>query len=121
MESRKRLGPDTSAAASSRPAKRVAVDTEQVPVHTDPFSYEDSSFVNDFRREAIYRCLVAERREANRLKERIKQHETQTRFHDDHIRLIDSWLKQLLEELAVSYGQYNPSLDGMSFLSSHVQ
>jgi E3 ubiquitin-protein ligase BRE1 len=112
MESRKRLGSDTSVASSSRPAKRVATDPDQIPIHTDAFSYDDLSFINDFRREAIYRTLVAERRETSRLKERIKQHETQSEFHDDHVRIIDVWLKQLLEELAVSYGQYNPSNDG---------
>jgi E3 ubiquitin-protein ligase BRE1 len=114
MESRKRLGSETSAASSSRPAKRVAVDPDQVPVQTDPFSYDDLAFLNDFRREAIYRSLVSERREANRLKERIKQYEAQTLYHDDHVRIIDIWLKQLLEELAVSYGQYNTSQDGIT-------
>jgi E3 ubiquitin-protein ligase BRE1 len=115
MESRKRLGSDTSAASSSRPVKRVAVETDQVPVHPDPFSYDDLAFLNDFRREAIYRSLVAERRETNRLKERIKHLETQTLFHDDHVRIIDVWLKQLVEELAVSYGQYTQ--DGMQCTS----
>ena len=114
MESRKRLGSDTSVASSSRPAKRVATDPDQIAIQTDPFSYEDLSFINEFRKEAIYRTLVAERRETQRLKERLKTHETQLLFHDDHIRFIDIWLKQLLEELAVSYGQYNASRDGIS-------
>jgi E3 ubiquitin-protein ligase BRE1 len=118
MESRKRLGSDNSVASSSRPAKRVATDSEQIPIQTDPFSYEDLSFINEFRREAIYRTLVAERRETQRLKERLKNHEAQSLFHDDHIRIIDIWLKQLLDELAVSYGQYNTSQDGMSFIWS---
>jgi E3 ubiquitin-protein ligase BRE1 len=112
MESRKRLGSDTSVASSSRPAKRIATDTDQIPIQTDPFSYDDLSFINDFRREAIYRTLVAERRETSRLKERLKQSDSQSVFHGDHIRLIDLWLKQLLEELAVSYGQYDPSTNG---------
>jgi len=112
MESRKRLGPDTSVASSSRPAKRVATETDQIPIQTDPFSYEDLTFINDFRKEAIYRTLIAERRETHRLKERLKQHDTQSRYHDDHIRVIDIWLKQLLEELAVSYGQYTASTEG---------
>ena len=113
MESRKRLGSDSTAATSSRPAKRLATDTEQIPIQTDPFSYDDLSFINEFRREAIYRTLVAERRETQRLKERLKQHESQSLFHDDHIRIIDIWLKQLLEELAVSYGQYSVSTNGI--------
>jgi hypothetical protein len=112
MESRKRLGSDTSVASSSRPAKRIATDTDQIPIQTDPFSYDDLSFINDFRREAIYRTLVAERRETSRLKERLKQSDSQSVFHGDHIRLIDLWLKQLLEELAVSYGQYDSSTNG---------
>ena len=112
MESRKRLGPDTSVASSSRPAKRVATETDQIPIQTDPFSYEDLTFINEFRREAIYRTLVAERRETQRLKERLKQHDEQSRYHDDHIRVIDIWLKQLLEELAVSYSQYSASTEG---------
>jgi E3 ubiquitin-protein ligase BRE1 len=112
MEGRKRLGPDSSVPPSSRPTKRVATEAEQIPIHTDPFSYEDLSFIDEFRREAIYRTLVAERRETQRLKERLKQHETQSLFHDDHVRLIDIWLKQLLEELAVSYGRYNASAEG---------
>jgi E3 ubiquitin-protein ligase BRE1 len=113
MESRKRLGSETSVASSSRPAKRVATDPEQVPIQTDPFSYDDLTFINEFRREAIYRSLVAERRETQRLKERLKAHETQSLYHDDHIRVIDVWLKQLLEELAVSYGKYNPAHEGV--------
>jgi len=113
MESRKRLGSDTAIASSSRPAKRVATDPEQIPIQTDPFAYEDLSFINDFRREAIYRTLVAERRETQRLKERLKACEARFASHDDHIRLIDIWLKQLLEELAVTYGQYDPTREGM--------
>jgi E3 ubiquitin-protein ligase BRE1 len=113
MESRKRLGSDATAASSSRPAKRLATDsTDQVPVQTDSFAYEDFNFINEFRKEAIYRTLLAERRETLRLKERIKQCEDHSVFHDDHIRVVDVWLKQLLEELAVSYGQYDPSQDG---------
>jgi len=113
MESRKRLGSDTTVASSSRPAKRLATDSpDQVPVQTDSFAYEDFSFINDFRKEAIYRTLLAERRETLRLKERIKQCEQHSVFHDDHIRLVDLWLRQLLEELAVSCGQYDPSQDG---------
>jgi E3 ubiquitin-protein ligase BRE1 len=112
MESRKRLGSDTSVASSSRPAKRVATDTDQIPIQTDPFAYDDLTFINEFRKEAIYRTLVTERRETLRLKEKLKQYETESLFHDDHIRFIDIWLKQLLEELAVSFGQYNTSQDG---------
>lgn len=128
MESRKRLGSDTSVASSSRPAKRLATDSDQVPVQTDSFSYDDFNFINDFQKEAIYRTLLAERRETLRLRDRIKQCEHHSLFHDDHIRIIDVWLKQLLEELAVSYGQYNPSQDGNpnsvffsdSFFSSEI-
>jgi len=120
MESRKRLGSETSAASSSRPAKRVATDPEQLPIQTDPFAYDDISFINEFRKEAIYRTLVAERRETTRLKERLKQHESQVSFHDDHLKIVDIWLKQLLEELSVSYGQFNPSQDGtLLFLECH--
>lgn len=112
MESRKRLGSDSSVASSSRPAKRIATDSDQIPIQTDPFSYDDLTFINEFRREAIYRTLVAERRETSRLKERLQQREDHALFHDDHIRIIDLWLKQLLEELAVSCGQYDPSTNG---------
>jgi E3 ubiquitin-protein ligase BRE1 len=118
MESRKRVGSDTSVATSSRPAKRVATEPDQIPIQTDPFSYEDLSFINDFRKEAVYRSLLAERREASRLRERLKQRETHSAFHDDHVRIIDLWLKQLLEELAVSYGQYDASQDGNFPISS---
>jgi len=116
MESRKRLGSDTSVASSSRPTKRLATEPEQVPVQTDSFAYDDFAFINDYRKEAIYRSLLAERRETLRLKERIKQCEQHSLFHDDHIRILDSWLKQLLEELAVSYGQYDTSQDGKRYL-----
>jgi hypothetical protein len=114
MESRKRLGSDPAVASSSRPAKRVATDPEHIPIQTDPFAYEDLSFINDFRREAIYRTLVAERRETQRLREKLKTCEVQSASHDDHIRLIDLWLKQVLEELAVTYRQYDPAREGMS-------
>ena len=119
MESRKRLGSEASAASSSRPAKRVATDSEPLPIQTDPFAYDDLSFINEFRKEAIYRTLIAERRETTKLKERLKQHESQADFHNDHLKIVDIWLKQLLEELFVSCGQYNPSQDG-SFSSSTI-
>jgi E3 ubiquitin-protein ligase BRE1 len=119
MESRKRLGSDSSVASSSRPAKRIATDSDQIPIQTDPFSYDDLTFINEFRREAIYRSLVAERRETARLKESLQQREDHAVFHDDHIRSIDLWLKQLLEELSVSCGQYDPSMSG-THISQHI-
>jgi E3 ubiquitin-protein ligase BRE1 len=115
MESRKRLGSETSVASSSRPAKRIATEGEGIPIQTDAFSLNDMSFINDYRKEAIYRNLVAERREAERLKERLKLQENHSLFHDDHIRSIDVWFKQLLEELAVSHGQYDAAKEGKRF------
>jgi hypothetical protein len=117
MESRKRVGSETSVASSSRPAKRIATEGDQIPIHTDAFSYDDMSFIHDFRKEAIYRGLLVERREAERLKERLKH----AQFHDDHIRSINVWLKQLLEELAVSYGQYDPTKEGGNSLNLYVR
>jgi E3 ubiquitin-protein ligase BRE1 len=121
MESRKRLGSESSVASSSRPTKRLATDSDQPspPVHTDPFSYENLAFLTEYRKEAIYRSLLAERRDKSRLSERIQQYKQQSVFHDDHIRVIDLWLKQLLEELAVSYGKPESLSDGK--LSCYVQ
>ncbi|KAI9741915.1 MAG: E3 ubiquitin-protein ligase bre1 [Cirrosporium novae-zelandiae] len=56
------------------------------------------------QKDAILRQLQEYKRERNTLESRIKELNKRYAYHDDHIRIIDAWFNQLLEEVKVFKG-----------------
>ena len=66
--------------------------------------------VEAFRKEAIWRRMQEYKREAEGLGERLEQLEKSGKYHDEHIRLIDAWFSQFLEELKLPNTTQLPQL-----------
>ena len=66
--------------------------------------------VEAFRKEAIWRRMQEYKREAEGLGERLEQVEKSGKYHDEHIRVIDAWFSQFLEELKLPNATQLPQL-----------
>ncbi|KAH0537832.1 hypothetical protein FGG08_005445 [Glutinoglossum americanum] len=103
MDDRKRPATcDTDDAA--HPPKRQATATNGGKVlHRDdgmPFK-ED---LEQYQKEAIWRQMQEYKREKNTLEDRLSEMKKRSVFHDDHLRIIDAWWKQLLDEVKLLAG-----------------
>ncbi|KAL8843123.1 MAG: hypothetical protein Q9170_000253 [Blastenia crenularia] len=54
-----------------------------------------------FQKEAIWRQMQEKRRECNTLEAENKALRKSSEYHDDHVRAIDAWFIQLLDEIAL--------------------
>lgn len=92
MEDRKRPLVD-GASDETPPSKRQAM--------TSPDEPQNQEEVVNFQKEAIYRQMKAYKREKELTESRIDELQKRCMFHDDHIRVIDAWLDQLLDEVRI--------------------
>ncbi|RMZ81542.1 hypothetical protein DV737_g2523, partial [Chaetothyriales sp. CBS 132003] len=57
-----------------------------------------------FQKDAIHRQMLEYKREKNTLESQLKELRKQARYHDDHLRAIDAWFKQLIDEVKTMAG-----------------
>ncbi|KAF2262084.1 E3 ubiquitin-protein ligase-like protein bre1 [Lojkania enalia] len=97
MEDRKRPGgPDDSAP----PAKRQAVTVNGAKPHQDA----DLPFKDDieaFQKDAILRQMREYKREKHTLENQLLDMEKRSKYHDDHLRTIDTWFDQLVDDIRI--------------------
>ncbi|KAF2114905.1 E3 ubiquitin-protein ligase-like protein bre1 [Lophiotrema nucula] len=97
MEDRKRPGgPDDSAP----PAKRQAVLVNGAKSHQDA----DLPFKDDieaFQKDAILRQMKDYKRQTAALEAQLRDLDKRAQYHDDHLRTIDSWFDQLIDEIKI--------------------
>ncbi|KAL8764225.1 MAG: hypothetical protein Q9184_000194 [Pyrenodesmia sp. 2 TL-2023] len=65
---------------------------------------EDMPWQDDlerFQKEAIWRQMQERKRECNTLETENKALRQRSEFHDDHLRVIDAWFTQLLDEITI--------------------
>ncbi|PQE13059.1 e3 ubiquitin- ligase bre1 protein [Rutstroemia sp. NJR-2017a BBW] len=98
MEDRKRsAGQSTDDLAP--PTKRQAINggskTSADSENTAPWS-ED---IEKYQKDAIYRQMLEYKREKTTLESQLKNIQKKSTDHDDHLRIIDAWWTQLLEEV----------------------
>ncbi|ORY17643.1 BRE1 E3 ubiquitin ligase-domain-containing protein [Clohesyomyces aquaticus] len=96
MEERKRpAGHDDSAP----PPKRQAL-LNGAKSHQDAdLPWKDD--IESFQKDAILRQMREYKREKNILESQIADMEKQSRYHDDHLRIIDSWFDQMLDSVKI--------------------
>ncbi|KAI5304821.1 E3 ubiquitin-protein ligase bre1 [Ascosphaera pollenicola] len=78
------------------------------------------------QKDAILRQMHEYKRERNTLESRLKDLEKSAAYHDEHLRVIDAWLKQLIDEIRVmllvkdddSQQQQQQQDENSSFLAS---
>ncbi|KAF2679003.1 BRE1-domain-containing protein [Lentithecium fluviatile CBS 122367] len=105
MEDRKRPGgPDDSAP----PAKRQAVVVNGTRPHADadlPWK-ED---IEAFQKDAILRQMREYKREKATIESQLAEMEKRSQYHDEHLRTIDIWFDQLVDEIQTLSGEKLPS------------
>ncbi|EEP78233.1 conserved hypothetical protein [Uncinocarpus reesii 1704] len=112
MEDRKRpasLDPSDSTPPSKRQATSVNGGGKPHPDADMPWKDD----LERVQKDAILRQMQEYKREKATLETRLKQLTKSVSYHDEHLRVIDAWLKQLLDEVKVLVGPLDEgSLDG---------
>ncbi|KAJ9608938.1 E3 ubiquitin-protein ligase bre1 [Cladophialophora chaetospira] len=101
MEDRKRPSPYDSVDGAP-PLKRQA--TTQANGASKSHRDDDMPWKDDlerFQKDAIYRQMQEYKREKNTLEAQLKEMRKKARYHDDHLRIIDSWFQQVIDEVKV--------------------
>ncbi|KAF1851130.1 E3 ubiquitin-protein ligase-like protein bre1 [Cucurbitaria berberidis CBS 394.84] len=107
MEDRKRPMADDSAP----PAKRQAVTVNGARSHPDAdLPWKDD--LEAFQKDAILRQMREFKREKVTLESQLTELEKRSQHHDDHLRIIDSWFDQLVDEIKVRSAQKLPVSSG---------
>ncbi|EOD47834.1 putative e3 ubiquitin-protein ligase bre1 protein [Neofusicoccum parvum UCRNP2] len=84
------------------PAKRQATlsNGTKALADLDPLTDRDRVF-EEFTKDALIRQKNEYKRRKADLEERVAELEDKSKYHDDHLRIIDLWFSQLVDEVAV--------------------
>ncbi|OKL56832.1 E3 ubiquitin-protein ligase bre1 [Talaromyces atroroseus] len=115
MEDRKRpAGHDQNDAAP--PSKRQATSVNGNKPHPDAdMPWKDD--LERFTKDAIWRQMQEYKREKVTLESKVKELTKAATFHQDHLRIIDAWFKQLIDEVKILFGDVDMQ-DHPSFQTS---
>ncbi|KAK4938993.1 E3 ubiquitin-protein ligase bre1 [Elasticomyces elasticus] len=118
MEERKRPSPYDQV-DSAPPSKKQATSANGAPKsHKD----DDMPWKDDlerFQKDAIYRQMQEYKREKSTLESQLKDMRKKSRYHDDHLRIIDSWFQQVIDEVkSLAKGDDDVDMDTASLPSS---
>ncbi|KAI2468554.1 hypothetical protein F4781DRAFT_263725 [Annulohypoxylon bovei var. microspora] len=97
MEDRKR--PAISTDDIAPPSKRQAVNGSSKS--KDDTDMKDEAWIEDYQKDAIYRQMLEYKREKNTLEAHLDEAHKLSVHHDDHIRVVDNWWLQLLQEIGL--------------------
>lgn len=115
MEDRKR--PITDDAAP--PAKRQAVTVNGARSHPDAdLPWKDD--IESFQKDAILRQMREFKREKATVESQLNELEGRSKYHDDHLRTIDAWFDQLIDEIRLLGAEKLPASSGDSDSSQSV-
>ncbi|KAK0389523.1 hypothetical protein NLU13_3098 [Sarocladium strictum] len=95
MEDRKR--PLGSAEEIAPPSKRVAVNGAKTK--DDSAEGKEDAWIESYTKGAIYRQMQEYSRKATIAESRLEEIHKRSVYHDDHLRVIDAWLAQVLDEM----------------------
>ncbi|KAK4192068.1 BRE1 E3 ubiquitin ligase-domain-containing protein [Podospora australis] len=108
MEDRKR--PASGAVdEGGPPSKRQAVNGSSKS-KDDSGDMKEEAWIEEYTKGAIYRRMQEYKREKGSLEHRVQQLEKNSKDHDDHIRIFDAWMLQLLQEIELSVEAAIPTL-----------
>ncbi|KAK6843690.1 E3 ubiquitin-protein ligase BRE1 [Apiospora arundinis] len=99
MEDRKR--PAMSGADDiGPPTKRQAVNGSSKHAKDDS-DMKEEAWIEEYTKDAILRQMLEYKRKCSTLETRLEDMEQRSAYHDDHLRTVDSWWIQLLQEVSV--------------------
>ncbi|KAH8737787.1 BRE1 E3 ubiquitin ligase-domain-containing protein [Ilyonectria robusta] len=125
MEDRKRPA-ISSADDLAPPSKRVAVNGSKAK--EDALEMKEEGWIEAYTKGSIYRQMQEYSRKAATAESRLEELHKRSVHHDDHLRIIDAWWRQVLEELELlaestvsssSASSDPPYLSGVSFKDLH--
>ncbi|PHH81099.1 hypothetical protein CDD82_1315 [Ophiocordyceps australis] len=108
------------------PSKRVAINGSKVK--DESLEMREEGWIEAYTKGAIYRQMQEYSRKAMTAESRLEELHKRCVHHDDHLRLIDGWWRQLLEELELIAEQTlsstvsptePPYFSGISFKDLH--
>ncbi|KAG5920888.1 E3 ubiquitin-protein ligase bre1 [Claviceps africana] len=97
MEDRKRPAVGGADDLAPPPSKRVAVNGSKTK--DDAVEMKEEGWVEAYTKGAIYRQMQEYSRKAATAESRLEELHKRCVHHDDHLRIIDAWWRQLLEEV----------------------
>ncbi|KAL8983281.1 MAG: hypothetical protein Q9177_005020 [Variospora cf. flavescens] len=100
MEERKRPASNDNDNSGPPPKRQATLVNGAGGKHPD----EDMPWQDDlerFQKEAIWRQMQEQKRQCNSLEAENKALRKSSEFHDDHLRAIDAWFTQLLDEITI--------------------
>ncbi|KAL1964218.1 hypothetical protein VTN77DRAFT_7176 [Rasamsonia byssochlamydoides] len=105
MEDRKRpAGYDHN--DSAHPLKKQATSVNGNKPHPDAdMPWKDD--LERFQKDAIWRQMQEFKREKLTLESKLKEMTKAATYHNDHLRIIDAWFKQLIDEVKILVGDYD--------------
>lgn len=118
MEDRKRPAVNSTDDLAP-PSKRVAVNGSKVK--DEALEMKEESWVEAYAKGAIYRQMQEYGRKATTAESRLEELHKRSVHHDDHLRIVDAWWLQLMEELELLAGAEVSSTDisaGPPYLSN---
>ncbi|KAI0128532.1 E3 ubiquitin-protein ligase BRE1 [Xylariales sp. AK1849] len=65
----------------------------------DDSDMKEETWIEDYTKDAIYRQMLEYKRQSSTLETRLEEMERRSTHHDDHIRVVDAWWVQLIQEL----------------------
>ncbi|KAF2093902.1 putative histone ubiquitinationc protein [Rhizodiscina lignyota] len=75
--------------------------------------------MEEFRKDAIFRSFKQLKKDKTELESQVAELDEKSKFHDDHLRIIDAWLSQLLDELRnTSFDTYIDPSTALSTLTT---
>lgn len=101
MEDRKRPLPDDSAPAPKRQAVTVNGARSQQDADVPPWKDD----IEAYQKDAILRQMREYKREKNLVDAELKEVEKRAKHHDDHLRIIDAWFDQVIDEVKILSGE----------------
>ncbi|OQD86169.1 hypothetical protein PENANT_c008G00661 [Penicillium antarcticum] len=115
MEDRKRPAADND---SAPPLKKQATTANggSKPHPDADMPWKDE--LEKFQKEAIFRQMQEYKREKSSLESRLSKMSKAATFHNDHLRVIDTWFKQLIDEVKVLLGPSQAEDQEQHFQSS---
>ncbi|KAI1777741.1 E3 ubiquitin-protein ligase BRE1 [Hypoxylon cercidicola] len=96
MEDRKRPA-ISSTDDIAPPSKRQAVNGGSKS--KDDSDVKEEAWIEDYQKDAIYRQMLEYKREKTTLETQLEEVKKHSTHHDDHLRVVDNWWLQLLQEI----------------------
>ncbi|KAG0160518.1 hypothetical protein PDIDSM_8048 [Penicillium digitatum] len=102
MEDRKRPAADNNDLAPPLKKQATTLNGGSKPHPDADMPWKDD--LERFQKEAILRQMQEYKREKSSLESRLSQMSKAATFHNDHLRIIDLWFKQLIDEVKLLFG-----------------